>query len=98
MFNGDISLKFVLEDYFFPINKKFILTYNFSTNKFVKDGENVDLTLKMNLTKFSSLIMVSLSFNSAIEHGLIEADNLTYIDCVDKLFRTKNKPVGFNEF
>lgn len=94
----DITIKFVIQNELFPKNKKIMLTYNFAKSKIVNNEENIDLTLKMNLARFTSILMGSLSFSSAVRYGLVEIDNIKYIDCVDKLFRSKNMPVGYNEF
>lgn len=94
----NLKVRFIIENELSQKNKKFILTYNFAIGKIVNNDSNVDLTLTMNLARFSSILMGSLSFSSAAKHGLVEIDNKNYIDCVDKLFRTKNMPTGYNEF
>ena len=94
----DLIVSFELENELFPKNKKIILTYNFAINKIVNVNASPDITVKMNLARFSSIVMGALSFSSAVRHGLAEIDNENQIDCVDKLFRTKNMPVGYNEF
>lgn len=95
---SDLVIRFELENELFPKNEKYILTYNFALNKVVKIEANPDLTIKMTLARFSSILMGALSFSSAVKHGLVEIDNEQQIDCVDKLLRTKNMPVGYNEF
>ena len=96
--NANIIVRFELENELFIQDSKFILTYNFANNFIENNDANPDFTVKMNLAIFSSIVMGALSFCSAVKHGLVEINNEKQIDCVDKLFRTKNKPVGYNEF
>ena len=94
----DLTIRFELENELFPKNRKIILTYNFANKKIVQNEVTSDLTIKLNLARFSSLVIGALSFSSAVKHGLVEVNNKNHIDCVDKLLRTKNMPVGYNEF
>ncbi len=97
--NNEVIIRLILTNELFPKKEKYILTYNLENSKFViNETKRVDVSIKMNLAQFSSILMGALSFSSAYKHGLIDIDNKKYIDCVDKLFRTNNKPVGYNEF
>lgn len=93
-----LIIRFELENELFTKNGKIILTYDFSSKIFVNSEIKEDLTIKMNLARFSSIMMGALSFKTAVSHDLVTISKEKYIDRVDNLFRTKNKPVGYNEF
>jgi len=95
---AEVIIRFELENELSPKNEKFILTYDFHNKIFVTSELKTDLTIKMNLARFSSIMMGALSFKTAVRHGLVEISKEKYIDCVDNLFRTMNKPEGYNEF
>jgi predicted acetyltransferase len=91
---GDSTIKLALEiqDSLIPENSGITqIEFKNGIPSLMESGE-VDVHISMDISDFSSLIMGTISFNALVRFGLIHVSDNKYIDQMNELFKTKEKP------
>ncbi len=98
-FNGEsLRLKLTIRDSFFPENHGSTLIQFKGGEAKVLDWGRHDAEVKMNVEWFSSLIMGVVDFRSLWNFGLVQVSDASYVEKLDHLFYSREKPVTMEEF
>ncbi|MBB6215545.1 putative acetyltransferase [Anaerosolibacter carboniphilus] len=90
--NQNCVVKLSINDSFFSENNKPVLV-SFQNGMAEVINENTyDVEIKMDISDFSSMIMGVISFKSLYEYGLAEISNVQFLDIVNRVFLTDEKP------
>ena len=98
-YNGDsLRLKLTIMDSFLPENHGSTLIRFKGGEAKVLDRGKHDVETKMNVEWFSSLIMGVVDFRSLWNFGLVQVSDVAYVEKLDHLFYSREKPVTMEEF
>ena len=98
---NDISVRLKLEikDSFLKVNDKPLVVYfenGFPVLKSV--NSKTDVTLTINTSDFSSLLLGAVNLKSLHNYGLAEVSNDKYVEILYRLFYRDEKPVCLHQF
>jgi predicted acetyltransferase len=98
------TVKFVLHDNFVPENDGPV-TVRFERGRArVAEGDaddaggDVDVVVRLNVADFSSLLMGCAPFERLYAYGLAEVSDARYVETLDAIFRTRDKPMCMTAF
>jgi predicted acetyltransferase len=95
---GTLDLKIIIDDSFFPKNSgSYYLRVVEGDLKIDKDYPS-DVTIRLDIAEFSSLVMGSVGFRSIYEYALVKISDPSYVDNVDRIFSSPQKPVCLTRF
>ncbi len=96
---GDVScqLKIVLEDSFFPQNGGAFVVHFVNGRAAVSNGGPHEVTIKLDVSEFSSLVVGAINFRKLYDYGLASISSKEYVAVVDRLF-VADKPICLTEF
>lgn len=93
-FNGEsIKLKLNIRDSFVEENSQPVIVDFRDGKPTVTEGMNYAAEISMDISDFSALVMGCVDFRALLRLGLAEISHMSYADTVNKLFKTKEKPV-----
>ncbi|KAA3631252.1 MAG: GNAT family N-acetyltransferase [Calditrichaeota bacterium] len=94
-----IRVKFDIKDTFLPENgKPFVVHFDNGYPTLKAATAKSDVTLKIDIADFSSLILGAVDFNSLYDYKLAELSNSKYVETLFRLFRTDRKPECWTHF
>ncbi len=93
-----IALALVINDSFFPSNHHRTLVQFTHGVAEIQEGRAPDVTLKLDVAEFSTLIMGVVTFTDLYRYGLVTMSNNSYIEQIDRLFRVPQKPRCLTRF
>jgi len=64
----------------------------------VKNAGDYDLTISLDISEFSSLVMGTVDFNSLYRYGLAEISDNKHLETVNRLFHTTTRPDTTTQF
>lgn len=91
------KLKLTVHDSLLEENNESTLIYFESGNAKLAEGE-YDVEISMDVSDFSSLLMGVINFKSLFRYGLANISNEKYIETVNKIFATDEKPMCTAKF
>lgn len=92
LYGEPMKIRFEVEDDFLPENsQKFTVDMN-SGIKVIEDGE-ADVTIRLEISDFSSLIMGAVSLNSLYRYGKAEVSNEGYIGKISNILSQLKRPM-----
>jgi predicted acetyltransferase len=98
-FDGqDCALKLTIRDSFFPENDGSTILQFRQGRPSVQAGGDYDVEVSLDVAEFSSLLMGAVRFTSLYKYGLAEISDQSAVDTIDRLFRTRIKPVCTTPF
>lgn len=93
-----ISIKLTITDQFYPLNNEpLVLDFNDGKIKEI-NGDRFDVEIEMSISEFSSMIMGAVNFKTLYKWGSASISAPEYIDDVNQLFMTEDKPVCTKAF
>lgn len=93
-----IRLKLTISDSFDHKNNM-SFHVNFVNGSLIFDSSTeYDVEMKLDISDFSSMIMGVVPFKSLYKYGLIEVSDPMYIDVLDMLFKSNEKPICMSRF
>lgn len=95
--NQTCRLRVIIEDDFLPVNAGSIILH-FRNGRVKTAARGYDVTIHMNIADFSSLVTGAVDFRHLWEYGLAKLSDNTFLDRVDDLFFTKQKPRTTTQF
>ncbi len=95
--NETVKLCLDVRDSFFRENEKKVVVHFQDGIPFLGRKE-YEVTVSLDVSDFSSLAMGCIPFRKLYEYGLAEISDVAYVDTVDKVFLTEEKPVCTTEF
>lgn len=93
-----LSIKLTINDQFYPTNNEpFIL--KFVDGKIIEmNGAEFDTEIKMDISEFSAMVMGTVNFKTLHKWGSASISNPEYINHVNQIFLTGDKPVCTKAF
>jgi len=91
-------LNIMLRDDFFKINEGKTTVHFVRGKPYLKNRGGYDVEIQLDVSHFSSLIMGAVDFKALYDYGLAEISNDKYIDVVNRLFFTRQKPMTMTQF
>jgi len=97
---NDVSLgvKFTVRDSFIPENDGSVVVHFKDGRPEVVDGGGYDVEIKLDVARFSSLIMGVVDFRKLWMMGLAQVSDEGYVDELDTLFWAQHRPETIEEF
>lgn len=95
--NANIKVRFLIKKNFIEEKEEEIIV-NIKDGNVVLDEEEYDITVKINISEFSSLFLGTTNIKGLFNLGLLELDNEEYIDELDRAFYCSQKPVCYTDF
>ncbi|MBK9049535.1 MAG: GNAT family N-acetyltransferase [Chloroflexi bacterium] len=93
-----LRLNLSLRDTFLPENDgAFIVEFDRGRGQLSQDDRS-DVTVRMDIANFSSLIMGAISFRELMNYGLAEISHPQHIPTVNRLFYSEQQPVCLSLF
>jgi predicted acetyltransferase len=93
-----LAVRFHLEDTFVPENSApFVVNFEQGRPSWVSDGP-YDVEVSMDISTFSSLALGVISFGKLAAYGSLSVSSAEYVDILDALFHTDQKPVCTTPF
>ncbi len=96
-FDGRLKLRLKIEDNFFPKNTGEYYIQFSDGNGRISDEKNTDVTLKMDIARFSSLAVGAASLPGLLRLGLGTISDENYIPTLDRIF-AREKPMCMTAF
>jgi predicted acetyltransferase len=99
-FNGEsLRLRLNIEDTFLKENdSKFVVYFEDGYPTLMKSTSPVDVEMKIGIADFSSLLLGAIDFNSLYRYGGIKISKDKYINQLNSLFMTDNRPFCMTDF
>ncbi|MBS4538790.1 GNAT family N-acetyltransferase [Clostridium sp. D2Q-11] len=94
---ANIRVRFLIEDSFIAKKEEEIIV-KFENGRAILDEEKFDVTVKMDISDFSSLFLGATSLKGLWSLGLVEIDKGEYLDELDRAFYYSQKPVCYTDF
>ena len=96
--NQNCRLRLTIADSFFKKNEGSYLVYFTDGKPLLKKDGGSDFEIKLDVSDFSSMFMGCVTFRSLYNYGLAEISDVAYIDTVNQLFLTSDKPKCLTSF
>lgn len=93
-----ISVRFDIKDSFLIENNESIIIGFNNGKASILDSEKYAVTVSMDISEFSSLVMGVINFKKLIKYNLARIDDNKFISTIDKLFRVVDRPITTEEF
>ncbi len=93
----NLKLSILIEDDFYPTNNGETVVEFIDGRPEIKE-EDWDVQLKMKIDDFSSLITCVVNLKALVRMGCAELSDTTYLDRLDRLFATAEKPICMTRF
>jgi predicted acetyltransferase len=99
-FNGEsLKVRFNIEDTFLKENNgKFAVYFEDGYPTLKKPSSPCDVEMTINIADFSSLLLGAIDFKSLYRYGCIDLSNDKYVDQLNHLFLTEQKPFCMMSF
>ncbi|MBU5311192.1 GNAT family N-acetyltransferase [Tissierella carlieri] len=94
--NSNLKVRFLVYDEL--NNKEIEIVVNFIDGIVNTDSEKFDVTMRTNMANFSSLFLGSTSVIGMYNLGLLELDNVEFLEDIDRTFYCSQKPVCYTDF
>lgn len=95
---ADCTLKLTIRDSFFPANDGSTIIQFRQGRATVQAGGEYDIEVALDVAEFSSLLMGAVRFTSLYNYGLAQISDQSEVDTIDRIFRTRTKPVCTTPF
>jgi predicted acetyltransferase len=96
--NQNCRLKLTLTDSFCPWNDGCHIIHFVNGRPRLRKSGDYEVEIKIDIADFSSLVMGVVNFTRLYEYGLAEISNSKYLDMINILFATGEKPVCKTDF
>lgn len=94
--NVTLAVRFIVVDEYNKENEVIVKFENGTVTSV--DGDDYDVTLKTTISEFSPLFLGCTSVKGLYNLGLLEVDDIRYLDELDRAFYTSQKPVCYTDF
>lgn len=93
----DCSIRFDITDTFYPDNAgEFVVQFN--GGKVRTDQDAFEVSVEMDISDFSSMVMGVVSFKKLYEYNRTQISDLVYLEKITRLFRSDEPPVCLTFF
>jgi predicted acetyltransferase len=94
-----IKLKIAIQDTFLPVNDgDYIIHFQKGKPMVISSKDAYDAEVKLDIARFSSLVMGAVSLSKLYGYGLIQLTDRNLLHVLDKLFRTDEPPFTIEPF
>ncbi|MCX7746537.1 MAG: GNAT family N-acetyltransferase [Clostridia bacterium] len=87
------KLRISISDNFYMEKNQTVLLYLENGIQVHPNGDTYDVEISMDVSDFSSLITGAVNFKSLYKYGLASISSPDYVDTVNRIFHTEDKPV-----
>lgn len=94
----NLKLRLNIKDNLLAENNECIIVHFVNGKPFIKEENDFDVEIEMDISDFSSMIMGVIGFKALYNYGLANLSDDTYIDTINKLFLSEDKPVCMTAF
>jgi predicted acetyltransferase len=97
---NDVTCKLkltIVDDFIDDTNESLIINFQEGMAS-ISNKSDYEVEITLNIADFSSLITCSVSFKSLLKYGKAHISNKNYINKVNKLFSTDEKPICLTQF
>jgi predicted acetyltransferase len=91
------SIKFDITDSFYPDNAGDFVVH-FIKGLVRTDGESFDVTIGMDISDLSSMVMGAVSFKKLYQYNRVQISDIAYVEKLARLFRGEEPPVCLTFF
>lgn len=91
--NQNCKLKLSINDSFFKGNDGSHVIHFTDGKPRLEKGDKYEVEICLDVSDFSSLIMGVISFKSLFDYGLAEISDTRYMNTINKIFATEEKPI-----
>jgi predicted acetyltransferase len=95
---GSLALSLQIKDSFLPQNDGALVISLHEGSVSQSDASQGDVTLSIDISDFSSLLMGAVPLRRLVSYGLAELSDPAYVNQVDRLFSFNEKPVCYTGF
>jgi predicted acetyltransferase len=94
------TLRFAIRDTFIPENEGAVVVRFEGGRAHVQEGDadGVDAEVRLDVAEFSSLLMGCVPFERLYVYGLAGISDARQVETVDRIFRTREKPMCMTPF
>ncbi|MFP3389426.1 sterol carrier protein domain-containing protein [Brevibacillus sp. SIMBA_040] len=93
-----VTLRLSIRDSFLPENAgSWLIRFSEGRSQLVEDGE-AEVSVAMDISDFSSLVMGAVSFRKLYSYGLVDIDEVEAVPKLDRLFFVSEKPRSTTPF
>ncbi|MED4570774.1 GNAT family N-acetyltransferase [Brevibacillus agri] len=93
-----ISLRLTVRDSFLPENEgTWLVQFQHGQAHVARDGQ-ADVSVELDISDFSSLVMGVVRFSKLYEYGMVELDDTAFLPQLDRLFSSAQKPQSMTAF
>jgi predicted acetyltransferase len=96
--NQDCKLKLTITDSFYPENEGSHIIHFVNGKARIKKSGDFEVEIQLDIADFSSMVMGVLRFKNMYAYGQAEISDKKYIDLINRLFTTENKPICTTQF
>lgn len=93
-----INIKLTTLDSFDHENNRSIVVSFVNGMPYFDSTTEYDVEIKLEISDFSAMIMGVVPFNRLYQYGLVDVSNTKYIETLDLLFTSREKPVCLSRF
>lgn len=94
----DCRLRLVIRDTFFPQNAGSTVLHVTEGRLSIHDDAPYEVEVEMDISEFSSMLMGVVGFRKLYTFSLAEITDERYVDTVDRMFRSRDKPICVTHF
>ena len=96
--NQHCTLKLSIDDSFFKANDGSTIVHFEHGKAEVRPAQDYEVEVALDVASFSSLITGAVDFKSLYRYGLADISDSRYVDAINKLFMTEEKPICTTPF
>lgn len=96
--NVDLNLKLNVIDSFFKENESSTIIHFNKGIAEIKEEDIYDVEITMDIADFSSMFLGCINFKSLYNYNLANISDTNYIETINKLFKTDEKPICMTKF
>jgi predicted acetyltransferase len=96
--NQNCKLRLTIKDTFFSENNGSTIIHFVNGIPNIVEGNDYETEVSMDISDFSSLVMGAINFKTLYRYGLADISDESYIETVNKIFLTEEKPICMTAF
>lgn len=96
--NANCTIKLTVYDSFLPENEQNIVIKFNNGYQVMGIYENFDVELTLDISDFSSVVMCATDIKSLHRYGLVKLSDIAYLNTLNQMFKTHDKPICMTAF
>ncbi|MDX8361299.1 enhanced intracellular survival protein Eis [Cytobacillus sp. IB215316] len=96
--NANCKLKITINDDFLKENEGSVILYFEDGKVKVMEESEYDVEISLHVSEFTSMLVGSIPFKQLLSYGLVSISDSTYVETVNRIFATDQKPMCTTKF